>query len=729
MFKKLSIIVLAVLAGVFMASHAMAQGVGLGVTAGPVDPANGFPAYYTSNGLTLMPCLDPVICAPLEGVDPLQPISFPDNFPGEFFYWMATPVFTGAGAANIKVIEFALEGAFGPEVISDEQVVFARSRFRIQDLPAGTIGQTITVTHPFGTESFTVVDDGKGLGEVNETFDWGIVDRFVGVANAPNIGPFLTANPLPGDGSIGAAGVGQPVVNGPNGNGITVVGAGLNLTTNQWDLVGQLFTPTARSAAVLNIDAVPTADPVDLFADAIDLFIVAPGATTVSVAGELALLPNVVEPLTLVQDPNQPSIFTAQIILIGGEVLPANVIFTVDGVAQAPVPLASVTPPRTGDGNGVTPGAIGLGGFPAFYMDSTGLVLTPCLDAADPNCGLDGLLPDPLSPVSPNNFPDEFIYWAALPDDATWTGTGDPASIKVIEFVLEGAFGVGPVVDGEQVTFARARFRIFDLLPEFIGDTITVTHPYGTDTFTVEDDLKGFGEVNATFDWGVVDRFVGVAKAKDIGPFLTLTDGSTNGTGAINPGPSGEATITVSGAGLDLTNSQWVLASGGGLAPGAPRALLNVAAAADAGTIDLIILAPGATTVDVAGVGTPLPNVPDPFLLTQDTVQTGLFTGQIVLGAQIPAPLAALLAAVVAGETLPTEVVFTIDRGLPETETVLPAVPLETFAPPVNPPVTPPGDGGGGAGTGGTPPPGTGNGGALVGGSNSGCFINSLLGS
>jgi hypothetical protein len=717
----------AVLAGVFMASPAMAQGVGLGVTAGPVDPANGFPSYYTdSNGLTLMPCLDVnnPACGLAGLVDETQPVAFPGNFPDEFFYWMATPVFTGAGAANIKVIEFALEGAFGPEVISDEQVLFARSRFRIQDLPAETIGQTITVTHPFGTETFTVVDDLKGLGEVNETFDWGIVPRFLGVANAPNIGPFLTANPLPGNGSIGGAG--QPVVNGPNGNGITVVGAGLNLATNQWDLIGQLYVDTPRSAAVVNITDFPTTG-----AGRIELFIVAPGATAVTVTGELlAPLPNVVEPLALVQDVNQPSIFTFQIPLVGTEVRPANVIFTIDGVAQAPVPLGSANPERTGAGNGVVAGPIGLGGFPVFYRDSTGLTLTACLDAANPNCGLALLLPDPLSPVSPNNFPDEFIYWSALPDDATWTGTGDPASIKVIEFLLEGAFGVGPVVDGEQVTFARARFRIFDLPVETIGQTITVTHPYGTDTFTVVDNLAGGGEVNATFDWGVVDQFVGTARARDIGPFLTLTDGSTNGIGAINPGPSGDATITVSGAGLNLTNSQWVLASGGGLAPGAPSALLNVDPAG-AGTIDLFIVAPAtATTVDVVGVGTPLPVPVEPFLLTPDPLGAGLFTGQIVLGGnEIPVPLAALLAAVVGGETLPTDVVFTVDRGK-QTEQVLPAVPLETFAPPVQPPVPP-----GGGGTPVTPPatpgtPGTpGTGGAVVGGGNSGCFINSLLGS
>ena len=54
----------------------------------------GYPAYYQdANGVRLAPCSDPTdpncAVAPDPAVNPDLPISFPDNFPNEFFYTVA----------------------------------------------------------------------------------------------------------------------------------------------------------------------------------------------------------------------------------------------------------------------------------------------------------------------------------------------------------------------------------------------------------------------------------------------------------------------------------------------------------------------------------------------------------------------------------------------------------------------------------------------------------------
>src|SRR5262249_23521217 len=114
---------------------------------GAVDPANGFPAYYIdSNGLALQPCLgllfDPAVALP----DPNLPVSFPANFPDEFFYFRGiSDILVGTVKARLVL---ALEGAFvnGPVVLGD-QIVFTRVRVRVSDLVAGA---TYRVTHPYG---------------------------------------------------------------------------------------------------------------------------------------------------------------------------------------------------------------------------------------------------------------------------------------------------------------------------------------------------------------------------------------------------------------------------------------------------------------------------------------------------------------------------------------------------------------------------------------------------
>src|SRR5262245_8250946 len=59
---------------------------------GPIEPTNGFPAYYVdTSGLGLEACLDPTsglcLITPVDLPNPAAPVSFPGNFPEEFFYW------------------------------------------------------------------------------------------------------------------------------------------------------------------------------------------------------------------------------------------------------------------------------------------------------------------------------------------------------------------------------------------------------------------------------------------------------------------------------------------------------------------------------------------------------------------------------------------------------------------------------------------------------------------
>jgi hypothetical protein len=78
------------------AGEACAQAQGLAAV-GPIDPANGYPQYFQDkSGLALEQCLDNTTPGDLCGVavsdipNPLAPVVFPDNFPSEFFYMLAS---------------------------------------------------------------------------------------------------------------------------------------------------------------------------------------------------------------------------------------------------------------------------------------------------------------------------------------------------------------------------------------------------------------------------------------------------------------------------------------------------------------------------------------------------------------------------------------------------------------------------------------------------------------
>jgi hypothetical protein len=160
-------------------------------------------------------------------------------------------------------------------------------------------------------------------------------------------------------------------------------------------------------------------------------------------------------------------------------------------------------------------------GYPTYYQDHAGQALAPCLDNVTPGdpCGILALggLPNPTGPiVFPTNFPQEFFY--SLTSGRIRVGSLN----ATLTMGLEGAFGntAGTVVPGQQITFARFRFRVTaGLVP---GATYTLTYPFGVRTFVA----SSTGTINFTEDQGCgapvppACNFASVLTTTNVGPFL-----------------------------------------------------------------------------------------------------------------------------------------------------------------------------------------------------------------
>jgi hypothetical protein len=185
-----------VLAGALSASAVVVPPANSGgiIEVGPVSGENGFPVWYKdSAGLRLEGCLDGAdpLCGFLPGdiPDPTKPVSFPDNFPQEFFYQLASNVQDIAGGAGRATTTLALEGAFanGP-VKAGDQVTFARIRFFYSGL---TPGATYRITHPFGIDEEVAGTDGQ----IRFTEDIGLSPGVFTGALDGRLGPFLRWDP------------------------------------------------------------------------------------------------------------------------------------------------------------------------------------------------------------------------------------------------------------------------------------------------------------------------------------------------------------------------------------------------------------------------------------------------------------------------------------------------------------------------------------------------------
>lgn len=220
---------------------------------GPVSPDTGFPTYYEdSNGLRLQHCLDETaLCggpAATPIPDPTQPVSFPDNFPFESFYFLSQATINLPGGGNALFVG-ALEASFNSgDVQAGAQMTFARIRLRI-DTP--TTGHYV-VTHPYGVDEFDVTT--AGTRAINFTADVGIASGVFTGALGGRVDPFLTwdtglvtapdGSKYVGDPNVNHAVTGSPFntnffrIDGPN-----IGGPGINtITTNLFALTGKVAT-------------------------------------------------------------------------------------------------------------------------------------------------------------------------------------------------------------------------------------------------------------------------------------------------------------------------------------------------------------------------------------------------------------------------------------------------------------------------------------------------------
>jgi len=286
----------------FAGATAQAALTGVGPTL-PLSPQ--YPTWYQDSlGVSLGPCWDyngfctllPPFGPPSLGLgflgtpisfDPAVPINS-NNFPIETFYFNATTKMSlGVGGAAKFVQVIGLEGSFGglPAVpAAGNQTTFLRINTRVT-AAAGVLGAnaTYTVVHPYGTYTFTTDANGIPV-KVGGFGQFRVVD---GCAAAPcifsallpaattNVGPFLvdaagfqtdaaTGNVYIGPGPLSAV----PVVNGPNGNVVTVTGpnaGGLGVgaaTSSVFFLTGKVVGVIASVNAVSVLQ--PVAFPVQM---------------------------------------------------------------------------------------------------------------------------------------------------------------------------------------------------------------------------------------------------------------------------------------------------------------------------------------------------------------------------------------------------------------------------------------------------------------------------------
>ena len=232
---------------------------------GPVNPETGYPYWLKdANGIKLDLCLDPqdqMCLQPFEMPNPDEPVTFPDNFPGESFWFAGDASMPTSNGGEAQLV-LATEAAFGgrEEVRSGDQMAFGRVRIRVDDLQ---IGEEYKVTHPYGTDTFIAEDDGKGAGEINATEDLGCAGGALAeckwdelVVGKNRVGPFLTWDEGAPEGYVGDPNQPHTVTGSPYDTnyfkieGPNVGGEGVNsIETEEFNVSGKLAAQQATASA------------------------------------------------------------------------------------------------------------------------------------------------------------------------------------------------------------------------------------------------------------------------------------------------------------------------------------------------------------------------------------------------------------------------------------------------------------------------------------------------
>jgi hypothetical protein len=198
-------------------------------------------------------------------------------------------------------------------------------------------------------------------------------------------------------------------------------------------------------------------------------------------------------------------------------------------------------------------------GFPAWYEDTKGTRVEPCLDGSNPMCGFVAApvagFNDTQPTVFPSNFPLENFYMMA--GSQLTLPNGGRATLTL---GLEASF-INNLVpkDGDQVVFARQRVVV---VGGPANTTLTVKHPYGT--MTIDTDAAGKGKLVQDVSPSI-GNFTAALKGS-IGPFLSWDTGAPAGylgdpaiPHAITGGPNGNSFSVTSPNGLALSTNQFNL--------------------------------------------------------------------------------------------------------------------------------------------------------------------------
>ncbi|MGY0199127.1 fibronectin type III domain-containing protein [Leptothrix sp. BB-3] len=227
------------------------------VTAGPLNPVDGFPEYVTdSTGLSVQRCLDANWCF-FDPIVDTDPFSIQIGSGGEAFYWGADALLADNTGKAVFRLVMAAETAFlqaGPngEPINGSQFPFLRLRY-VFDAPADGI---YTLKHPYGTEEFEVVG-ATGNRDIFTTYDRGLN---AGQITTGNVGPFMKSVFIPATGFLGDGGAlaapdlatGAPCHANADGfatvtlSGVTAGGAPIDFGGGQTVLSTDLFAIQGR---------------------------------------------------------------------------------------------------------------------------------------------------------------------------------------------------------------------------------------------------------------------------------------------------------------------------------------------------------------------------------------------------------------------------------------------------------------------------------------------------